>query len=151
MQFRGATTLSLDAKNRLAVPTKYRQAILDACAGHLVLTVHPHGCLMLYPQPAWEPVEKDLMSRPSFDEDVSMMQRTVVGMAEDLEMDGTGRILVSNVLKNFAGLDKEVMLVGQLARFEIWNLDVWNEKMARLMPTTGQKFVMPAALSDFSL
>jgi len=149
--FRGATSLSLDAKNRLAVPTKYRQAILDACAGNLVLTAHPHGCLLLYPQPAWEPVEKSLMEKPSFDEDVSAMQRLLVGMAEDLELDGTGRILVSNVLKTFAGLDKEVILVGQLTRFEIWNLDTWNAKTAQLIPTAGQKFTMPAALGDFSL
>ena len=151
MQFRGATTLSLDAKNRLAVPTKYRQAILDACAGKLVLTIHPHGCLMLYPQPAWEPVEKDLMSRGGLKEEIGMVQRMIVGMAEDLEMDGTGRILISNVLKKFAGLDKEVMLVGQLTRFEIWSLSTWEAKTALLLPGEGQKFVMPEALSDFTL
>jgi MraZ protein len=149
--FRGATSLSLDAKNRLAVPTKYRQAIVDACAGNMVLTAHPHGCLVLYPQPAWEPVEQALMAKPSLDVQVSAMQRLIVGMAEELILDGTGRILLSSVLRNFAKLDKEVMLVGQLTRFEIWNLDVWNAKTAALIPAVGQDFVLPEALGDFSL
>jgi len=149
--FRGATSLSLDTKNRLAIPTKYRQAIVDACAGNMVLTAHPHGCLVLYPQFAWEPVEQALMAKPSLNVQVSAMQRLIVGMAEELVLDGTGRILLSSVLRNFAKLDKEVMLVGQLTRFEIWNLDVWHEKTAALIPAVGQDFVLPEALGDFSL
>lgn len=151
MLFRGATALSLDAKNRLAVPTKYRQAIVDACAGSMVLTAHPHGCLMLYPQPAWEPVERELMAKPSLNTQVSALQRLIVGMAEDMTIDGTGRLLVSKELRQFAKLEKEVMLVGQLTRFEIWNLDVWNAKTAALIPEIGQDFVMPEEMSDFSL
>ena len=65
--FRGATNLSMDAKGRLAVPAKHRDALLTQCAGNVVLTAHPHGCLLLYPQPAWEPIQAKMMALSSFD------------------------------------------------------------------------------------
>ena len=147
--FRGATSLSLDAKNRLAVPTKHRESIFEECDGNVVLTGHPHRCLLLYPQPAWEPIEKKLMSLSSFDKKSSAVQRLLVGLAEDLVLDSTGRILVSNVLKEFALLDKEVMLVGQGSHFEIWNMEAWRAQMAQVIQ--DEEFVMPEELGGFSL
>src|SRR5262245_2099370 len=110
--FRGATSLNLDAKGRLGVPSKHRDALLAQCAGHLVLTAHPHRCLLLYPQPAWEPIQSKIMALSSFDPQSSKMQRLLVGYAEDVELDGAGRMLVSSVLREFAGIEKQVMLVG---------------------------------------
>lgn len=147
--FRGATSLSLDAKSRLAVPTKHREALQLECAGNLVLTAHPHRCLLLYPQPAWEPIQAKMMALSSFDKQSSALQRLLVGFAEDISMDGAGRLLVSPVLRDFAGLDKEVMLVGQGSHFELWSMSAWRAQLEQAMQ--DESFAMPAELEGFSL
>jgi MraZ protein len=147
--FRGATHLSLDAKSRLAVPTKHREALQLECAGSLVLTAHPHRCLLLYPQPAWEPIQAKMMALSSFDRQSSALQRLLVGFAEDITLDSAGRLLVSPVLRDFASLDKEVMLVGQGSHFELWNMEAWRTQLEQAMQ--GDGFAMPAELEGFSL
>ncbi len=147
--FRGATHLSMDAKYRLAVPAKHRDALLAQSAGNLILTAHPHRCLLLYPQPAWAPIEAKVNSLSSFNPQTSAYQRMMVGQAEDIILDGTGRLLVSPVLRSFAKLDKEVMFVGQGSHFELWNLDAWHQQLETLM--SGDGVEMPAELEGFSL
>ncbi|HOY70665.1 MAG TPA: division/cell wall cluster transcriptional repressor MraZ [Methylotenera sp.] len=147
--FRGATSLSLDAKNRLAIPTKHREAMYVESAGNLVLTAHPHRCLLLYPQPAWEPIQAKMMALSSFDKQSSALQRLLVGYAEDIVLDSAGRMLVSPVLRDFAGLSKDVMLVGQGSHFELWSLEAWRAQLAQVLQ--GEDFTMPAELEGFSL
>ena len=147
--FRGATSLNLDAKNRLAVPTKHREALQLECAGNLVLTAHPHRCLLLYPQAAWEPIQTKMMALSSFDKQSSALQRLLVGFAEDIVLDGAGRILISPVLREFAGLDKAVMLVGQGSHFELWDMATWRQQLAQVLE--GNDLAMPAELEGFSL
>lgn len=147
--FRGATSLNLDAKGRLAVPSKHRDVLQAQCAGHLVLTAHPHRCLLLYPQPAWEPIQSKIMSLSSFDPQSSKMQRLLVGYAEDVELDGAGRLLVSSVLREFAGLEKQAMLVGQGSHFELWGMDSWRKQLERVM--ADEEMALPTELEGFSL
>ena len=147
--FRGATNLSMDAKGRLAVPAKHRDALLAESAGNVVLTAHPHGCLLLYPQPAWEPIQAKLMALSSFDKQSSAFQRLLVGYAEDIVLDATGRLLVSSALRVFAGFEKEVMLVGQGSHFELWNIEAWRKQLDNVM--REDEIVMPAELEGFSL
>ncbi|HSH71982.1 MAG TPA: division/cell wall cluster transcriptional repressor MraZ [Methylophilaceae bacterium] len=147
--FRGATSLNMDVKGRLAVPAKHRDALQAQCAGHLVLTVHPHRCLLMYPQPAWEPIQAKMMALSSFDKQSSALQRLLVGHAEDIEMDTAGRLLVSPVLREFAGLEKQVMLVGQGSHFELWNMEAWRAQLDRM--TGVDDMVLPAELEGFSL
>ncbi len=147
--FRGATSLNLDAKGRLAVPSKHLDALLAQCAGHLVLTAHPHRCLLLYPQPAWEPIQAKMMALSSFDKQSSKLQRMLVGFAEDIELDSAGRLLVSPVLREFAGLEKQAMLVGQGSHFELWNLDAWRAQLEGLL--AGDDVELPPELEGFSL
>ena len=147
--FRGATSLNLDAKGRLAVPSKHRDALQTQCAGHLVLTGHPHRCLLLYPQPAWEPIQAKMMALSSFDKQSSALQRLLVGYAEDIELDSAGRLLVSPVLREFAGLEKQAMLVGQGSHFEVWNMDAWRSQLERVM--ASDEMILPAELEGFSL
>jgi len=147
--FRGATSLNLDAKGRLAVPSKHRDALLAQCAGHLVLTAHPHRCLLLYPQPAWEPIQAKMMALSSFDKQSSKLQRMLVGFAEDIELDSAGRLLVSPVLREFAGLEKQAMLVGQGSHFELWNLDAWRTQLEGVLD--GDDLELPPELEGFSL
>lgn len=147
--FRGATLLNLDAKGRLAVPSRHREELVAQSAGRVVLTAHPHRCLLLYPQPAWEPIQAKLMSLSSFDRQSSALQRLLVGHAEDLELDATGRLLVSPVLREFAGLEKQAMLVGQGSHFELWSMDNWRQQMDRLM--AQEDMGLPAELEGFAL
>ena len=147
--FRGAALLSMDAKGRLAMPAKHRDALQVESAGRLVLTAHPHHCLLLYPQPAWEPIQAKLMALSSFEAKSSSLQRLLVGFAEDVTLDSAGRLLASPVLREFAKLEKEVMLVGQGSHFELWNMAAWQAQLASL--TEGGAFQLPAELEGFSL
>jgi MraZ protein len=147
--FRGATNLSMDAKGRLAVPARHRDALFTQSTGNVVLTAHPHGCLLLYPQPAWEPIQAKMMALSSFDRQSSSLQRLLVGYAEDITIDAAGRLLVSQSLRDFASLDKDVMLVGQGSHFEMWNLGSWRKQLELVMGNTTIE--MPAELEGFSL
>jgi MraZ protein len=147
--FRGATSLNLDAKGRLTLPTKHREAMALECSGNLVLTAHPHRCLLIYPQPAWEPIQAKMTALSSFDKQSSGLQRLLVGFAEDVVLDSAGRLLVSPELRDFAGLGKEVMLVGQGSHFELWGKEAWRAQLEQVMQ--ADSFDMPKELEGFSL
>ena len=147
--FQGAVQLNLDSKNRLAIPARYRDMLVAHCAGQLVLTADADGCLLLYPQPEWQPIREKLMQLSAFNPRIRALQRFLVGHAEDMTMDGAGRVLISPTLRNFAALDKRVMLVGQGSKFEIWDEARWqtqHEKMAGF--TDGD---LPPELEGFTL
>ena len=144
--FQGATALNLDAKGRLAVPTRHREALLSA--GKQVLTAHPHRCVLLYPAPAWEPIRARIMSFSSFDAQASLWKRLLVGFTEEVELDASGRLLISPELRKFASFEKEVMMVGQGSHFEIWSRDAW-EKQLDLLSTSTDK--LPAGMENFAL
>lgn len=146
--FQGATSLSLDAKGRLAVPTKHREGLQAGAAGKLVLTAHPHRCLLLYPAQAWEPIRARIMTFSSFDQQASTWKRVLVGFAEDLEMDAAGRLLISPVLRKFAELDKQVMFVGQGSHFELWSQESWDRQLERLVSDPDK---LPPGMENFAL
>ena len=146
--FQGATALNLDAKGRLAVPTRHRDELQSGSAGKQVLTAHPHRCLLLYPAPAWEPIRSRIMAFSSFDPQASLWKRLLVGFAEEIELDGAGRLLVSPELRKFASLEKAVMMVGQGSHFEIWSQDTW-EKQLELLATSPDK--LPPGMENFAL
>jgi len=147
--FRGVTHLALDNKGRLAIPAKHREALAARADGHLVLTADPSRCLLLYPSPEWEPIQKRLMALSSFDEKIRGLQRLLVGHADDVEIDGAGRILVPPSLRQFATLDKRVVLVGQGNKFELWDEEQWHGRTAQAVafPAGG----LPPELDGFSL
>jgi len=146
--FQGATELSLDAKGRLAVPTRYRDA-LNSGGGAVVLTAHPDGCVLLYPRPAWEPIGSRIQQLSSFNEQARWWQRLLVGFAEELSLDAQGRLLVSPALRKFAALKKEVMLVGQGSHFEIWDVQAWEQKLSQAM--TLASTTPPPGTDNFTL
>ena len=128
--FQGATTLSLDAKGRMAVPARHRDALQAATAasGRLVLTTHPHRCLLLYPEPAWLPIRDQILAAPSFDPRSAAAKRVLVGNARDEVMDGAGRLLIAPELRDYAVLEKQVWLVGMGTHFEIWSDAGWQRQ-----------------------
>ena len=147
--FRGVAQLNLDSKGRLAVPSRFRDAVTTRCEGRLVVTADSDRCLLIYPLPDWEPIEQKLMALSSFNAQIRELQRRLVGYAEDVTMDATGRILVPPALRNFAQLEKSVVLVGQGNKFELWNKDNWEQRMER-----GGDFSsggLPPELEGFSL
>jgi MraZ protein len=125
--FRGVAEVTLDAKGRMAIPTRYRERIATRCDGQLVVTVDKDYCLLIYPFPEWEEIERKLMRLPSLDQKARRLQRLMVGHATEVEIDGHGRILLSQGLRKFAGLDRRAVLLGQGNRFELWDETRWNE------------------------
>ena len=114
-----------------------------------MLTVDPSRCLLVYPRATWEPIQARLMALSSFNGEIRRLQRLLVGHADDVEMDGAGRILVSPALRRFAGLDHHVVLVGQGNKFELWDEAKWGEPTARAV--TFPAGTLPPELDGFSL
>lgn len=126
--FRGATKVTLDAKGRMAIPTRYRERLAARCNGEIVMTVDRDRCLLVYPLPDWEELERKLVRLPSMHKVARRIVRIMVGYATEVEMDASGRVLVSRELRDFAGLDKQAILIGQGNKFELWDEETWNEK-----------------------
>ena len=125
--FRGVNPISMDAKGRIAMPTRYRDRLLDSSAGRLVVTIHLQAkCLLIYPLPVWEEIEIQIQELPALKAEVGRLQRLVLGYASDIELDGSGRMLLPNALRSHAQLDKKVVLVGQGKKLELWSEDLWN-------------------------
>lgn len=150
--FRGANAISLDTKGRLTVPTRYRATLMGDCEGQLVCTIDTQQpCLLLYPLPEWEEIELKL-SRLSNNPHERRLKRLLLGYATEAEMDKSGRILVAPTLRTHAGLDKSIMLVGQLNKFEVWDADAWQQQIQLDIETEQQAdFELTERLQDFSL
>ncbi|MDP4029269.1 MAG: division/cell wall cluster transcriptional repressor MraZ [Gallionella sp.] len=147
--FQGAAQLNLDSKGRLAIPARHRDMLLANCAGKLVLTADPDGCLLMYPEPEWQPIRDKLNKLSSFNARSRALQRRLVGYAENVEMDGAGRVLIPPTLRSYAALDKHVMLVGQGNKFELWDEAKWRaQEEAGLSFMDGE---LPPELEGFSL
>jgi MraZ protein len=118
----------LDTKGRFAIPTKYRDRLVDLCASQLVITVDKDRCLLIYPEPTWVEIEKKINDLPSFNNATRILKRLYVGHAHEVEMDGQGRVLLPPKLREFAGLSKKVALVGQGEHLELWDEERWDEQ-----------------------
>jgi MraZ protein len=148
--FRGATKVTLDAKGRLAIPTRYRERLQTRCDGQLVVTVDRDNCLLLYPFPDWEDIERKLMRLPSLNSQSRRLQRLMVGYATEMELDGNGRILLTKELREFAGLDRQAILLGQGNKFELWDEESWNAKRDAWLGDDDDTD-LPAELESLSL
>ena len=140
--FQGASALTLDAKGRMTIPSRHRDALLLQCEGRVTLTRHPHGCLLLFPRPTWELHRNDISQWPMA---ARSWQRIFLGNACDVDMDSAGRILVAPELRSAVELVREVMMMGMGSHFEVWD-------PARLAASEAQAMSngMPDVLSDFS-
>ena len=150
--FRGANAISLDAKGRLAMPSRYRDELVVRCGGQLIVTIDAvDPCLCVYPLPEWELIEAKLRELPSLREEKRRLQRLLIGNAVDVELDGNGRILVTPRLREYARLDKHAMLVGQLNKFQLWNEDAWNALADADLAAIKQPGALPDDLRDLIL
>jgi MraZ protein len=150
--FRGASKVALDAKGRLAIPSRYRDRIASRADGHLVATVDRDYCLLIYPLPDWEEIERKLVRLPTLNKQVRRLQRLMVGYATEIEMDAQGRILVPRELRGFAGLERQAMLIGQGNKFELWDEDRWNARRDEWLAAEDGDFAdLPQELESLSL
>jgi MraZ protein len=147
--FRGVAQLNLDSKGRLAVPARHRDALVERCAGHLVITADADRCLLVYPLPDWELIQQKLEGLSNLDPRVRELQRRLIGFAVDVDMDGVGRVLIAPALRQYAQLEKNVVLVGQGKKFEIWNQENWEQLIDRAGGFNAGG--LPAELEGFSL
>jgi MraZ protein len=137
----------------MTMPTRYRERLNERCEGRLVVTIDTdERCLLLYPLPEWENIERKLDALPSFNAQARRVQRLLMGHATDSEMDNNGRLLLPPPLRQYAGLDKHVVLIGQGKKFELWDAAVWNERRDDWLgeETVGEE-PLPTELQSLSL
>lgn len=149
--FRGANKLTLDAKGRMVMPTRYRERLQERCGGKLIVTVDKDQCLLIYPLPDWEEIERKLMRLPTFNPEARRLQRLMVGHATELELDGHGRVLLPPKLREFGLLTRDAMLIGQGLRFELWDEARWNEQRDKWLASEETATDLPAELETLSL
>ncbi len=143
--FRGEYSLSLDAKGRLAIPSRYREQLLEECAGQLIVTISLlERCLVVYPFPRWQRIEDELKDLPALDSQAQAINHLLIGHAVDCDMDSNGRVLLSQALRKFAGLEKRIMMVGQVDKFEIWDDAGWNQRRNELLDGVPQLHQEPS-------
>ncbi len=134
------------------MPSRYRDELVARCAGQLIVTIDAvDSCLCVYPLPEWELIEAKLRDLPSLREETRRLQRLLIGNAVDIELDGSGRFLVPPRLRQYAGLDKHAMLVGQLNKFQLWNEDAWNALADADLAAIKQPGALPDDLRDLIL
>lgn len=129
--FQGSHSINLDAKGRMAVPAKYRDDLASACGGKIVMTAHTQDhCVLVYPETEWQEILPKIEALPSFNKAARRAQRLLIGYATSLELDGNGRVLVPPTLREYAGLEKKLMLVGLGRKFELWSEAAWLDSVA---------------------
>lgn len=128
----------MDSKGRLAVPTRYRERLVEGCGGKLVVTISlMDRCLTVYPFPDWQRLEDEIKALPALDPQVRAISHLLIGHATECDLDGHGRMLLPQSLRDFASLDKRVHMVGQVRRFELWNEDAWSTRRDELLGQVG--------------
>jgi len=118
--------MSIDAKGRLAMPKNHRDKLEENGIRELVVTADPSRCLLVYPKPMWEEVEKKVNELPNSSKYTALSRRLYIGYATDIELDATGRMLLSSELREYAGLDRKAVLIGQGKKFELWDERTWE-------------------------
>jgi MraZ protein len=146
--FRGINAINIDAKGRLAVPARYRASLSERAHGQLIVTIDTdEHCLLLYPLPFWEEIEQKVQALPALNPAVRRIQRLLIGHATEVELDANGRILLPVLLREYAQLEKEVMLVGQGNKFEIWSKSVWTTSCEGWLDSDGGNELPPELMT----
>ena len=151
--FRGASAITLDSKNRITIPTRHREELFADCEGKMVCTIDiQYPCLLLYPLPEWEEIELKLCNLSSMNPQERMLQQAILGNASDCEIDKNGRLLINGPLRKHASLEKSIMLVGQLRKFEIWSESAWEHQMQEgILKIQSGEIELTEKLLDLSL
>ena len=150
--FRGVQHINMDAKGRLAMPARQREPLLTQCAGQIVVTIDTQSsCLAIYPLPEWERIEREIQNLPALKPAVKRFQRLMLGYATDLELDNNGRMLLPQPLREYAQLDKKLVLVGQGNKLELWSEALWIVERDRALSDVGADEEVPDELLSLNL
>ncbi|WP_027856124.1 division/cell wall cluster transcriptional repressor MraZ [Marinobacterium jannaschii] len=150
--FRGVNQINLDAKGRMAIPARYREQINRCCEGQLVATIDTEArCLLIYPLEEWEEIQEKVEALPSFNPAARRIQRLLIGHATDLDMDSNGRLLLPAPLREYAVLDKKVVLLGQGRKFELWSEPLWLATRDQYLQEVEGSGALPDELQSLSL
>jgi len=149
--FRGSNPLTLDAKGRMVMPTRYRERLEERCGGKLVVTVDKTQCLLIYPYPDWEEIERKLMKLPTMNVHARQLQQMMVGNATELDLDSHGRILLPANLREFAFLTRDAVLLGQGVRFELWDEARWNTRCGEWISSDASTADLPVDFNTLSI
>lgn len=150
--FRGVQHINMDAKGRLAMPARQREPLLSRCEGQIVVTIDTQTrCLVVYPLPEWERIESEIQDLPALKPAVKRFQRLVLGYATDIELDSSGRMLLPQSLREYARLDKKLVLVGQGKKLEIWSEDLWLAERDQALEDSGPDAELPDELFTLTL
>lgn len=146
--FRGINAINLDSKGRLAIPARYREGLGE----QVVATIDTEeACLLLYPVLQWQAIEDGLQKLPSFNAAARRIQRLLIGHATDITLDGNGRTLLPPLLRDYANLDKKVVMIGQGNKFEIWDEASWQAKRDVWLKEESSSDGLPDELQNFFL
>lgn len=127
--FRGVNNINLDAKGRLAIPTRYRELLTQHCDGDMVVTIDTEEqCLLIYPLPEWNDIEREVSALPSYNPTTRRIQRLLIGYATDITLDGSGRLLLTQPLRDYAFLEKKCVMLGQGKKLELWSEEHWAKR-----------------------
>jgi len=150
--FRGVQHINMDAKGRLAMPARQREPLLNECGGQIVVTIDTQSaCLVVYPLPEWERIEQQLQSLPDLKPAVKRFKRLILGYATDLELDSSGRMLLSAPLREHAKLSKKLVLVGQGNKLELWSEALWLAEREQALLESGPDAELPEELTSLTL
>ena len=150
--FRGVTNINLDAKGRMAMPTRYRERLAEHCGGQMVVTIDTEEhCLLIYPIDEWEVIQRKIEALPSFNPAARRIQRLLIGHATDINIDGSGRLLLTQPLRDYAQLDKKTVLLGQGKKFELWSEELWMQRRDAYIEDKGSSEGLPDELLSLSL
>ena len=150
--FSGVSEITLDAKGRMAMPTRYRARIADRCDGKLFVTADAlETCLTLHTQPEWDIVQQKLNALPSFDKSARRIKRMILGHAAEVDLDKSGRLLLPSALRDFAEIDRRIVLLGQGNKFEIWSEELWHQTRDEYLDSSEGAGLVPDELKNLSL
>lgn len=150
--FRGVQHINMDAKGRLAIPARQREPLHEKCGGEIVVTIDTQSpCLIIYPMPAWDRIEESLQSLPSLNPGVKRFQRLTMGYATDIQLDANGRMLLPPSLREYARMEKKLVLVGQGNKLELWSEALWIEERDKALEDVGADLPLPDELLNLPL
>jgi len=149
--FKGISNLSIDIKGRASMPLRYRKDFCSKNKCKLVITADKDKCLLIYTQNNWNIIEKKLSNLPSYNKEARFIQRLVIGHATESEIDSQGRFLIPNPLREYASIQKKIILLGQGSKFELWSENIWNKNMKSWLEKENIDEVNNDALTELKL
>ncbi len=148
--FQGSHAINMDAKGRIAIPSKQRETLMSACEGRIVMTAHTENrCVLIYPENEWAKKLPEIQAFPTYSKTALRRQRLLIGYATPWEIDANGRVLIPQTLRDYAGLEKKLLLVGMANKFELWQEESWYASVANFEPDPEED--ISQAMKEFSL